>query len=74
MIEDRNEDKAERNEGTLFKFAIEQRVRIVCSGEIGEVIGRAQYKNSTNQYLVRYQAADGRATEQWWSYDALRAN
>lgn len=45
-------------------------VRIVCSGEIGEVVGIAHYRNSDSA-LIRYKAADGRAVELWWQFDAL---
>jgi hypothetical protein len=57
-----------------FKFALQQQVQISCSGEAGEVIGRAEYAtNPLTSYLVRYRCADGRAVEQWWSEDALSA-
>lgn len=46
-------------------------VRIICSGETGQVVGRAEYTNANPQCFVRYMAADGRAVEQWWNDDAL---
>ena len=46
-------------------------VRIICSGETGQVIGRAEYTNAGPQCLVRYSGADGRAVEAWWNDDAL---
>ena len=54
-----------------FKFSLGQQVSIACSGEGGEVIGRAEYTTSENSYLVRYHAGDGRAVESWWQESAL---
>ena len=34
---------------------------------------RAEYSYCENSYLVRYEAADGRAVEQWWTESALKA-
>ena len=46
-------------------------VKIKCSGEQGEVIGFAQYSESCDQALIRYQAADGRAVQSWWDVSAI---
>lgn len=46
-------------------------VAITVSGEKGVVIGMARYLHSETQCLVRYVAADGRATETWWYESAL---
>lgn len=54
-----------------FKFSLGDDVTIAASGETGEVIGRAEYADSSNQYFIRYKAGDGRATESWWSESAL---
>ena len=54
-----------------FKFSLNQRVRISCSSEGGNVIGRVEYVFSESRYLVRYQAADGSALEAWWGESAL---
>lgn len=56
-----------------FAFSLGQQVVITASGEAGQVVGRAEYLNSSNSYYVRYQARDGRATEAWWTEDALAA-
>ena len=56
-----------------FKFNLGHPVAITASGEVGVVVGRAEYINSRNSYFVRYAAKDGRATEAWWSEDALEA-
>ena len=62
-----------------MKFNLKVTVYIVASiqegiaREYGEVIGRAEYTDAEPQYLVRYMAGDGRATEQWWAESALRA-
>lgn len=55
----------------MFKFELNQEVKIFRSEEHGVVIGRAEYANGLNNYLVRYVAADGRAVESWWQEDAL---
>jgi hypothetical protein len=51
---------------------IDDDVEIVVSGEKGIAIGVAYFKDSQPQALVRYKAADGRAVEGWWNFDALR--
>ena len=56
-----------------FAFSLGQQVVITASSEEGEVVGRAEYSNSSNSYYVRYRARDGRATEAWWTEDALTA-
>lgn len=55
----------------VFVFALGDRVRIIESGEVGEAVGRAQYRAADDGYLIRYKAADGRACEQWWTVGAL---
>ena len=57
-----------------FSFDLNDGVVIKASGERGLVIGRAEYTNSANTYMVRYKCADGRAVEQWWSEEALEAS
>ena len=54
-----------------FKFNLGDDVVLEVSGEDGNVIGRAEYVSAENSYLIRYQAADRRAVEQWWSESAL---
>ena len=54
-------------------FQLHDDVVISASGERGQVIGRAEYANSCNNYMIRYKSADGRAVEQWWPEDALEA-
>jgi hypothetical protein len=56
-----------------FQFALGQSVSIAASGEQGEVVGRAEYDTSENQYYLRYCAGDGRAVERWWGESALKA-
>lgn len=56
-----------------FQFEVGQQVAIQASGESGEVLGRAEYATAENNYLIRYKAADGRATEAWWAESALAA-
>ena len=57
-----------------FQFELKQPVSITASGESGEVLARAEYTSSENSYYLRYRAADGRATEAWWSESALTAS
>ncbi|KQP37580.1 hypothetical protein [Pseudorhodoferax sp. Leaf274] len=54
-----------------FQIELGARVRIDCSGEEGEVRGRAEYVDAESTYFVHYKAADGRATEAWWRETAL---
>jgi hypothetical protein len=54
-----------------FLFVLNDAVRISCSQEAGHIVGRAQYSNSENQYLIRYQKANGEAVERWWGESAL---
>jgi hypothetical protein len=55
----------------LFVFDLEQHAAIIMSGEVGIIVGRAQYTQGENSYLLRYKAADGRAVEAWWPESAL---
>lgn len=54
-----------------FKFELDAAIAITCSGEQGNIIGRAEYTTTENAYLLRYRAADGRAVEAWWPESAL---
>lgn len=54
-----------------FKFNLKNRIAIAESGEVGEVIGRAEYSHAENSYLIRYKAANGQAFEAWWTESAL---
>lgn len=56
-----------------FEFSLYQNVELHISGETGYVIGRSEYTNSGNSFLVRYKAGDGRQVESWIAADALRA-
>lgn len=56
-----------------FKFALEQRVKMIESDECGTVVGRAEYIEDPNQYLVRYRAGDGRQVTIWWSESSIVA-
>lgn len=42
--------------------------------ERGEVIARAEYQHTENNYLIRYRAGDGRQVESWWGESAIRAD
>ena len=56
-----------------FKFNLKQRVSIIASDEVGEVVGRADYPHLECAYCIRYKAGDGRAVEAWWTEQALKA-
>lgn len=57
-----------------WKLSLRQPVRVAISGEAGEVIGRAEYATTPlRSYYVRLLRADGRASEDWWTEDALEA-
>lgn len=49
-----------------FKHVIGQVVQVTISGEEGHVKARAEYNAGPNQYLIHYQAADGRAVDAWF--------
>lgn len=57
----------------IFAFALGEPVGLVGTDERGTVIARAEYSESSRNYLVRYRAADGRLTEAWWSEAAIAA-
>ena len=52
-------------------YALGDSVKIKHSKESGTIIGRAEYPHSECTYLIRYQAADGRAVEAWWNESAI---
>ena len=54
-----------------FMFDLGNEVVIVCSGESGQIIGRADYLDGDDMYNIRYKAADGRAVEAWWAESAI---
>lgn len=55
---------------TNFVHEIGSPVALVHSNETGVVIGRAQFMDQANQYLIRYKAADGRQVQDWWAESA----
>ena len=56
-----------------MNFDLNQVVKISSSGEQGTIHGRAEYTTSEPSYLLRYVAADGRASEAWWPESTLEA-
>lgn len=56
-----------------FKFEMGARAKLSESDETGTVIGRAEYDQTENNYLLRYRAGDGRQIESWWGESALTA-
>jgi len=58
-----------------FKYELESPVKLVMSGERGEILGRAEYaKVDEPSYYVRYLAGDGRLVESWWDEGAIEAD
>ncbi len=68
---DKTQDSEKQVSSKHFKFALGDRVRIKVSGENGEVVARAEYANAEDTYRIRYQSADGQATERWWTEAAI---
>lgn len=56
-----------------WQFELDQLVRMSLSREQGRVIGRAEYADRPDLYLVRYVAGDGRQVENWQDVSALTA-
>lgn len=56
-----------------FAHELKDTVKLIESNETGTVIGRAEYTDSANSYLVRYRAGDGRQVEAWWNESAIAA-
>lgn len=54
-----------------FKFELGQPVMLLLSGETGMVVGRAQYLDHANTYLVRYVDGTMCEVEKWWDQNAL---
>ncbi|HAT1567356.1 TPA: hypothetical protein I8X97_003523 [Citrobacter freundii] len=57
----------------VFKHSLGQAVKISVSGEKGHVKARAEYTHCCNQYLIHYQAADGRAVDSWFEEGEIQA-
>lgn len=56
-----------------WTFGLGDCVKMLRSTEDGQVIGRAEFLHAEPSYLVRYEDATGRQTEQWWGESALIA-
>lgn len=56
-----------------FKFGLNQFIELSISGEMGHIKSRAESVSHSNQYLVHYKAADGRAQEKWFDEDNISA-
>jgi hypothetical protein len=53
-----------------FVFELGQQVIITVSGEIGEVVGRAEYSTAESNYYLRYKSPSRGAVEAWWTESA----
>jgi hypothetical protein len=58
-------------EPAKFRFGLGSTPTITVSGEVGLVVGRAEYLNSEPSYLLQYRRNDGIAAEEWWRESAL---
>jgi len=56
----------------IFKFELNQLTEISISGEKGRIKSRCESCNHSNQYLVHYKAADGRAVDSWFDESDIR--
>ena len=65
-------DTSTAGDASTFAFALGSLAYIRASGEGGTIVARGENIAGENQYLLRYQANDGRAVEQWWGESALR--
>ncbi len=55
-----------------FEHELGGTVTIGVSGEMGTVVGRAEFSHRENEYLVRYSSGAGTtAQERWWGESAL---
>ncbi len=58
-------------QGKYFAYAHRDIVRIIVSGETGEIVSRMDSTDTSDQYQVRYRDAQGIACERWWAESAL---
>lgn len=66
------EESEEKDPNTVeFDYNIHDVVMISVSGEVGEIIGRAEREYDLHEYLVRYKDANGCAVERWWNENAI---
>ncbi|TDB57229.1 hypothetical protein [Photorhabdus khanii] len=55
----------------MFRYSINQAVKINISGEMGYIKGRAEYRNHISSYLLVYKTYDFRAAEAWFDEDDI---
>jgi len=55
-----------------FGYVLGVEAEIMCSGEIGRVVGMARFEGGENQYFLRYRNGAGCAVEDWWKASAIR--
>jgi len=53
-----------------FAYELGWQVELL-SGEQGYIIGRAEYAEAADGYLIRYKSADGCLVESWWTEFAI---
>lgn len=58
---------------SAFAFSLNQNITLALSGEKGVVIGRAEYVEGVERYLVRYVNGNGSQVEEWLTPSAISA-
>lgn len=59
--------------GKPLLYELKVTVKMTESNEQGTIIGRAEYIDHVNGYLVRFRAGDGCQTEKWFDETAIEA-
>lgn len=53
-------------------FNIGDEVRVILTGQVGQVIGRAEYNNVyPNSYWVQYESGEGNLAKSWFDEQDL---
>jgi hypothetical protein len=56
-----------------WQFELHQEVKMLLSEERGVIRGRAEYANSSDNYLVMYKNSAGAQVTDWWSGESIEA-
>jgi hypothetical protein len=54
-----------------FKFRLGQRVTILPGGKTALIVGRAQYADYQDHFLVSYRDSRGGLLQVWWAQNSL---
>ncbi|MCW7764715.1 hypothetical protein [Photorhabdus luminescens] len=55
----------------MFRYNLNQAIKINIRIEVGGGKGRAEYINHINNYLISYRASNGCAAEGWFDEDEI---